>query len=221
MLTHFLLALLTLVPAQPVKEVLLDLTAPVSPEAANGPRCASDNYSIARLVGVPAPKMPLRMTFLIGPEFRAYKLGEEIVHEILVENVGREPYVIPWVGLTDLQQVRPEPCGAPPGFKWFILALRADHEGAAPDVVWAIPIIGSDLMPGSLKELKPGERVRIRAKGRLSLFSTAGTRQWLAGAQSPVSANLKAVLTPFLGFTPPTIPEPVTSENSITITISQ
>lgn len=217
----YLLTLILATSLQPTQEEVLDLTAPVPPDVENRADCKSDTYSIARLIGRTSPKMPLKITLVIEQENQAHRLGDEVTHKVLVENVGREPYIIPWAGLNDLQKVRPEPCGAPPGFKWFILSLTAQRAGAGPDVVWALPVIGSELLPGSLKELKPGERVWIRAKGSLAFYSSEESRQWLSGAQFPVTTNLKARLTPFLGFTPATIPDPVISENTITISISK
>lgn len=221
MLMTYFLPLLFVTLVQSDQEEMLDLIAPVPSEIANRAICPSNIGGLARMTHAAPPTMPLRVT-LLGPEQRAYKLGDEVVFEVMVENVGQVPYTIPWAGEKDALKVRPDPCDPPPpGFRLLYLGLADKRRGGIPEGLLGLGMYGSELASGSLKELQPGERVRIRSKGTILLSSTEQGRQWLARVQFPATVNLAARLSALGGFTPATIPDPVFSENTITISISK
>jgi hypothetical protein len=221
MLTTYFLPLLLVTLAQSNQVEMLDLLAPVPPEVSNRATCPSNISGLARMTHASPPVMPLKLT-LLDPGRTGYRIGDEVVFEVLVENVGPVPYTIPWAGEKDALKVRPDPCDPPPpGFRLFYLGLADKRPGWIPNGLLGLGMHGSELHPGSLKELKSGERVRVRSKATVLLGSTQQEQQWIDRVRFPATLNVVARLSPVSGFTPATIPDPVFSGNTISISISK
>jgi hypothetical protein len=133
--------------------------------------------------GQPAPKpWPVKVV-LLSTDRTSYMLGDRVVFEFSLENVGSVAMTIPWGAASDLARIAPGP-DEPPGYLTAIVSLVSDGESVAMDFMH-----GSRLEPHSLRSLKPGERVRVRAYAMLQGF---GKRIY---DKLPVDASLKAKFT--------------------------
>ena len=122
------------------------------------------------VVGLPAQSvretLPLQIR-LESMDRNEYREHDEIVFEISLQNVGRQPVTLPWE--PDAEQVVTS--AEAPLLEW-LLVLSVD--GPEFDkLTFPIRVLyGSTLSPATLKVLRPGEQARIRARGKWE-FTTA------------------------------------------------
>ena len=114
---------------------------------------------------------PPRDNLAIGPLFldqNQYTLGDDIVFEVEVENVGRETLVLPRdPQVADFESTDPDESYQ---FEVINIGLNiADEYGGG--CIPGVSLYGSQNVPGSLLELRAGEWVQIRAKSRLDTGS--------------------------------------------------
>jgi hypothetical protein len=118
--------------------------------------------------GVRELRYPLKMT-LLGFDKKSYRPSEAVEYEVLIENIGQTAFVIPWASECDLDRVRPDDTFDPPGYRLAYINLvytdPSGHEHFTPGG----SAYGSELVPGSLKSLQPGQKVTIRILGHLKL----------------------------------------------------
>ncbi|MBI1760919.1 MAG: hypothetical protein HYR56_05715 [Acidobacteria bacterium] len=105
--------------------------------------------------------IPLKVT-LVSLNKTSYQLGDEVVYEILLENITTENVVIPW------SADQGEPVGS--GDIRGSIYLIAPDERKGDQLVALRGIVGSPSIPSSLKTLRPGQKVRIKAGGRWVFF---------------------------------------------------
>jgi hypothetical protein len=148
---------------QAQQEELLDLTRiKVTKKERQGPLSGSGMMGFAGHDRTPKI-IPLKIT-LLSLDRPSYRLGETVVFEVRVENITQEIVVLPWS--PDIDAVKPDEESDPPGYMdaYLTLVVRVDISG--DQTVIGQPLYGSELEPGSLKPLWPGETVRIRVPGR-------------------------------------------------------
>src|SRR5262249_55971144 len=116
----------------------------------------------------------LRVT-LLGLDKQTYRIGDEAIFDIRLENVTKNTIVIPWSG--DHEKVNPDENQTPPNYLMSGVSLTF-QDGAYGEQIFGVEgIFGSSLVPASLKTLEPRRSVRIRLKTRLSLsIPDAGER---------------------------------------------
>lgn len=112
----------------------------------------------------PERMAPLKVT-LSSLDADSYQLGGNVTYEVTLENVSRELQVIPWS--PDENQVKPQGQAEPPGYLDAFLSLVIHDKDLGEQSIAVRGLYGSELVQGSLKSLLPGEKVRIRAQGRM------------------------------------------------------
>ena len=113
----------------------------------------------------PETLQPLRIS-IVSLGSTKYKVDDDVVYEIKVENMGHEQIMIPWdPNLSDM-----EPEGTPTEYSYRIasIALRLSHAGKRFESLGSNLLFGRTGVPGSFMKIAPGEWVRVRAKARLS-----------------------------------------------------
>lgn len=123
--------------------------------------------------------------------------GEEIIYEVELTNTDPTPVVLPWSTLE--QEVEPD--RVPAGYRRLTLALMAHRPKTGPTVVGHVNIAaGSDVSPGSLRTVAPGDRVILRAPATCpSLSDVSAARQTDSGAVASIFASLMIQTQPGLG----------------------
>jgi hypothetical protein len=156
-----------------------------------------------------APKVPPLKVTLLGLDKRSYQIGDEAIFEIKIENVTKNPIVVPWSA--DHGKVNPDENRTPPNYLVSGVSLTF-RDGVDGELIFGGEgIYGSGLVPGSLKTLKPGQSVRIRAATRLSLMIPEN------GARLARKLPLKIELRAKYSFLEGSYYEPILSENEIII----
>lgn len=96
-----------------------------------------------------------------------YRIGEEATFEVKVLNSGNEAIIVPWTPhLGDL-----EPADTRSSYKYrvgVILFLFRDPEGLEFSV--SETLYGSPNVPGSLRELSPGQWFTVKGRKRVDLY---------------------------------------------------
>lgn len=96
-------------------------------------------------------------------EGHRYAPGERFAYEVRLENVTEQPFFVPWEPdwrkIYSVRVKRP-----PPGFIQADLSFGAvDPDSGEESTMATSSLFGSSLVSGSVKELRPGDSVRIRA----------------------------------------------------------
>jgi hypothetical protein len=116
--------------------------------------------------GMPTPKsLPIKI-MLLSIDQTNYALGDPATFEVSLENVGPVSLTIPWGAPIDRERIDPGP-EEPPGFLAATITLCSNEDQVASSAVY-----GSRLVPRSLRSLKPGEQVRVRAYARISILDS-------------------------------------------------
>jgi hypothetical protein len=116
---------------------------------------------------------PFRVT-LVGLSKSAFRLNdarERLVFEVMIENTTNDSIVIPWSD--DRDTVDPDDQSPAPGLTDATLALTIDDPDGGEQMVAGKLLFGSHLVPSSLKEVHPAEKVIIRAADRPTIFDGA------------------------------------------------
>jgi hypothetical protein len=150
---------------------ILDVTAerpPAKPRGIGGYAGGGSSHKQRAVIA------PFSVTLLSLNKSR-YRLNERAIFEAMLENVTGDNIVIPWSD--DRDSVDPDEHSQAPGYiDAFISLLMDDGEGDEESSA-AKMLSGSQLVPSSLKELRPGERVIIRAAGPLTMSDPAFRRK--------------------------------------------
>lgn len=161
-----------------------------------------------------SPKLPLQIT-LISLNKHSYEMGEEMIYNVVIRNVGRDVVVIPWS--PDRDQIKPEEMTYPPRYVDAILSLVITDEVLGEQMIYGPSLYGSEHVPSSLKKLRPGQAVRIRAPSRWVLMSDDAAHGILS--RLPQTFVVRARFSVMDRTVNP--PEPVVSTNSVTVELKK
>lgn len=163
----------------------------------------------------PFPKLPLEIT-LLNLDNGSYKMGQEMIYEVTIRNVGQDIVLIPWS--PDPTEVRRNGQTYPSGYADGNVGLVIHDEIAGDQVVYGPWLYGSDLVPSSLKKLRPGQTVRIRAPGRWAIADSNGSQRILSRLPQKYVVRARFSLSNHT-FAPQ--PEPIMSANSVTVELKR
>ncbi len=163
----------------------------------------------------PFPKLPLQIT-LLSIDKASYQMGEEMIFDVVIKNVGQDVVVIPWSPYRD--RVQPDDETHPAGYADANLGLVLSDKVVGEQVVFGPWLYGSDRVPSSLKRLRPGKTVRIRAAGRWALTSADASQVILS--RLPQSYSVRAIFSLSRHTFNPQ-PRPVISANSATVELNK
>lgn len=108
---------------------------------------------------------PLRIS-IVSLESTKYKLGDDVVYEIKVENTGHEQLMIPWD--PNLAHMEHEATATEYSYRMASIALWLTDAGKPFETLEPSLLYGTTSTPSSFIKIAPGEWVRVRAKARLS-----------------------------------------------------
>jgi hypothetical protein len=128
-----------------------------------------------------APPVRVRLLSIDAP---AYLVGEELIYEMSVENVGTAPLIVP-TSIDEAQFRRTMSRARSAEF-----SLSFDDAVMGHHSVGYVAVFGADDVPGSLITLRPGDRIRVRAMGRWW-----GGGAILPGSDNWTSSNLQLYAT--------------------------
>jgi hypothetical protein len=112
---------------------------------------------------------------LLSLDKSKYRLNERVTFEAMLENVSGVNIVIPWSD--DRDSVDLDEGSQAPGYIDAFIDLLIDDGQGDQESSAAKMLSGSELLPSSLKELRPGEKVIIRAAGPLTMSDPAFRRK--------------------------------------------
>ena len=138
----------------------------------------------------PGEMAPLKVT-LVSLDAGSYQLGGSVIYEVRLENVSREVQVIPWS--PDENRVGLRGRAEPPGYLDAFLCLVVREQDLGEQFVAVRGLYGSELVQGSLKSLLPGEKVRIRAQGKM-FFAAADVSEkaWRKLSKAALKLEVRA-----------------------------
>lgn len=198
-------------------EDFLDLTkhAPPEREAPTEDQTASGNVEAVGGSGVRRHELPLKVT-LLSLDRGSYVLGETGFFDITLENVGREPVVIPWS--PDPSIGAPSQGNAVPGNLHAVISLLAGRTtAAAGQRADAFGLYGSEFVQGSLKRLEPGRKVRIRVPFSWRFFDEETPARLLKQPTQRLVVRAQIVLNS----SKPVAPLPAASANNLTVELKR
>lgn len=137
---------------------------------------------------------PLELTLILPQQ--TYRLGEEFVFEVAIQNIAGAPFPIPWE--PDWRRILPDGVPAqldqlPEGYRSAALFLNAALGEQEVSLV-SFSLDGSEEVPGSIRVLAPGETVRVRAKANWTRLT-----ELTEAALPPVKVSLWAEWAYFFG----------------------
>jgi hypothetical protein len=103
-----------------------------------------------------------------------YRIGEEATFEIKVLNSGKEPILVPWTPhLGDL-----EPADARSSYEYRVGSIMLNFKDPK-DSQFNIsePLYGSANVPGSLRELAPGQWFTVKGRKKVGLYEESWVRK--------------------------------------------
>ncbi len=130
---------------------------------------------------------PLKIT-LQALDKRNYHFGDQVTYEVTLENITTSVLTIPWS--PDPSKVGLDGPVNPPVYFEASLSLVAEDETAGPQFIDSHRIFGAPSVPGSLKIVRPREKVRIRAAGSWQFTDSSVARRVLA--KSPFTVKVRA-----------------------------
>src|SRR5260370_1344852 len=98
----------------------------------------------------PFPKLPLEIT-LLSIDKSSYQMGQEMIYDVVIKNVGRDLVVIPWSPDRDRIQLDEETY--PAGYMDANLGLVLSYKVMGDQIIYGPWLYGSDRVPSSLKSL--------------------------------------------------------------------
>ena len=192
------------------QEPVLDLVAQRTPSE-TATKAADDLLTVPGgvigVVGRDKPVLPLRLS-LTALDRGAYRLGDDAVYEVTIENVGAGIVRLPWTA--DNQPFRRTVTGA----RVATVSLVIDDPELATYVIALQAFYGADSVAGSVLDLQPGHKVRVRAGGPWSLPLKGQSARLLTNPSLPVRARLDV-------YAPEGHYKAVGSENQIDVTLSR
>lgn len=141
----------------------LDLTKPKRPQKERaGGRGTGGGGGMGNGHIPPRTIIPMKVT-LLSLDKSSYQLGDQVIYEVVLENITQDTLLIPWSD--DYDEVKPDEDRNPPGYIHASLSLEIKDERGVYKFMALQPIVGSQMVRGSLKSLRQGQKVRIRAPG--------------------------------------------------------
>jgi hypothetical protein len=141
----------------------LDLSQPqVRRERKSGGRIIDSDFSMA---GDSRRKPNALKITLIDIDKKSYSLGDQAIFNIKLENIGQTAIILPWSA--DYDRVKPDDEKRPPDYLSAIINLAVEDKSQGTLFFGGESVYGSDLLPGSLKQLDPGRSVRIKIRTQL------------------------------------------------------
>jgi hypothetical protein len=144
----------------------LDLTDPAprhrirNPNGGQGGFCEGGGVS-----GVVIPDLTLT---LMSVDKLAYSVGEDVTFEVKAENTSTHSIVIPWtLHLADLEPSDPT---QPYTYLSAVVALRLTDPVSERFMERYVEFNGSTRVPGTIRELHPGQSIVIRARSKLEFY---------------------------------------------------
>ena len=116
------------------------------------------------------PMVPLKMT-LLALEPTTCPIGGKVTYEVLLENISKEAFTIPWSGDENSTKLKSGIYGN--GYLDTFISLSLADSASTKVLLTAQSIYGSNTTPDSLKTLRPGQTARIRIKGNLYLSDSS------------------------------------------------
>jgi len=115
----------------------------------------------------PPPTTSLDITLLSLDKSR-YVMGDDLEFVVKISNVGNEPVLLPW----DPHEADFEEKAGGDGYRYVSISLLLElSDGRAKELMTGWGLLGSPDVAGSLRELRPGNWVQVRAKSKLEIFS--------------------------------------------------
>lgn len=176
---------------------------------------ASGGGGVSGSYNTRSPKLPLKIT-LLSLDRRSYRIGENLIFDVTIKNVGKDIVVIPWS--PDRAQIRPDEKGFPPGYLDATLSLAITDRVLGEQIIYGPLLYGSELVPSSLRKLLPGQTVRIRAPSRWALMSADAAHGIIS--RLPLTFAVRAKFSE-MGHTSSPWPEPLISTNSIVVELKK
>ena len=91
-------------------------------------------------------------------------MGERIIYEVSLENRGDEVLLLPWE--PDREKIQPDHIGSQSGLLEVSVFISLIFDQKRTTVLPGVEgVYGSPSLPESIKELLPGQKVRIRSSG--------------------------------------------------------
>ena len=197
-------------------ENFLDLTkySPSKPVSSDQERTASGTINVGGGSGTRVPDLPIRIT-LLSLDKRSYKLGDESVFDVALENISKEAVQIPWS--PDSSIGSPFNDSSPPGNLLAVISLVVGNKTLGEYQASTYGLYGSRTVPGSLKTLQPGQRVRIRVPGRWQFYTEEATDRLSRNPGQELSIKARI----FMADSNSNPPRPATSVNSLLIKLNK
>lgn len=169
------------------------------------------------------PTLPFEITLRsVTPRIARY--GASFTYEIALRNIGPTEFKIPWSS----EEIDASADSGPVGFALVSVWFR-DEVNNSDQYMASMRVYGSAAVPASVKTLKPGEQVVIRAGGRLVLGGADDSARFEASLPKEVTLNASwgFAVTDFrdraLAYNPVLFssPLPVVSTSSMTVRIQK
>jgi hypothetical protein len=133
------------------------------PEGVGGGSCVGREYA----------NYPEAAVNLVSLDNTQYSLGENIVYEVNIKNIGKQTIVLPWdPALGDF-----EPQNEFAAYSYRKGTISLHFTVGKQDLAVYSDFYGSSAIPGTLKELQPGEWVVIRGRVPLVTYSDSISKE--------------------------------------------
>lgn len=201
---------------------LLDLTKPSAVSSAPDPDPPDENSDDVWIDGYDAYGSTKFESGLIVSilhlDKSAYKVGDDAIVEIGIQNAGSTAVVLPWS--CDRAKVNPSPSkkGEAPGLEIGLLHLGISDGSGIDAQTTGTVFYGSQLAPESLRTVVPGETIIIRAPIRIDVIE-ARSRAKLLGIL-PKRCSVKVTLRIFDRSSQPSTYR-VISKNTVAIDLTK
>jgi hypothetical protein len=191
-------------------ESFLDLTKvhPV-PERKTG----GGDFNVSGGNDTRSPTLPIQIT-LFGLNEARYQMGDEVLYDVVITNVGRRDVVIPWSPYED--EIKPD-ANYPPGYLVGSFGLVINDLVLGEQTIYGPVLYGSDRVPSSLKRLRSGQKVTIHIPSRWLLTGDDAAHKILT--RLPQKYAVRARFSLIDRTVNP--PRPVISANSVTVELNK
>jgi hypothetical protein len=194
----------------------LDLTKYALParEAVSEEQTAAGAVEVVGGTGVRKAELPIKIT-LLSLDRESYTLGDKGFFDIALENIGKEPVLIPWS--PDPRIGTPSQGTAVPGNLHAVISLLAGRTAATGERVDTFGLYGSEFVHGSLKRLEPGRKVRIRVPFTWQFFDEETPARLLKRPAQRLIVRAQIILNS----SKPITPLPAGSANGLTVELKK
>jgi len=132
------------------------------PEGVSGASCG----------GVDHAYYPEAVVSLLSLDRTQYRFGQSVFFEVKIRNVGKEPIILPWA--SNLADFEPQNLSATYTYRQGTVSLY--FTAGKQELAVYSSFYGSPAHAGTLKELRQGEWVKVRARTRLETFDDSFSR---------------------------------------------